>query len=1595
MSDNNTDPKNPTQVKAQGQTIRANPTLPSASQRFASAASVTSSDPLPLESSDDSQEASLSTTPTQSHVHSQPTDSSARLRATMDSELRHQITQHHSPERLRTSQSTQRDPSIEDGSQAGTIGKGQPPRPSLTPMGRAVSARTGMERDLSQSQRSVSYAPSDLETVSGMSASEYSSGGEEGEAFSRNSTRGRPTETAIRQGTSIGRSNLLVSSSATRQQGSVTVSGSHSGSKGGRRTSITFRDGSKARRASVAPRDSDYLDDDDDRYGPLADEDDEVEPHDRGEELVRRRMKARQREKALRRKREKEAEKQRMSSATFDARGGNRESMAQGPGASQSSPGPQPGSGFASGRATSPSPMLERAGRPTNISLPPPQMGIQPSNVVSPLSQGASFPSPSIQRGNMSLAYPSPHGHIRRPSTNQGGSGNRFSNLSLGQQSTVGPRSTPGQQASDFFSEGLAVTSNAGQSVTDTSSSAAESLRGRGDENEDEDRDTIASLHRVEDHLERRGEEGEGEGEGEVDEVDENGESPSGEDISDEDVEYTLKDRQDAINIEHPFGLPIWKPALYKKSRSITRNAETALHLIPSAAAERHLLPGNILWTVFFGSWLSVVCFIGAVFLGLVPNGGKKYARVAWELGSYLFWPFGKYVEVEVSHESGERAAAERFGEHEVCREGESYENAFTPVAARFPHDHAHRIPFNSRPGTVPASRRESENFDTLRPNEARPLLVESESHAEESSSGGSGPEGHQSTPRASEGGLSSSTSHHDEGSSLKGKGKAADYGTFDGEGVTPRSDEERILAESGIYGYVIDKDGRDVNFSQRLCGTIAFGVAFWLFIAPLMGLVCLSCWGMVFTIPMAKLNWVLLKNLASRPLALHFRSAPGLKSEEGQGEEEDGDSKGRAAKLLYPLTPGQVAPRSKSFSKGADTYHRRSKILLCTYRAVGSQYYKYTVGGVNILFVNTLPLVFFTILDFFVIERYVEHHHIKSGFLAFISGQGVIFLLALGSVIPLSYFIGMAVASISAQSSIGMGAVINATFGSIIEIILYAIALTQEKARLVEGSLIGSILAGVLLMPGLSMCSGATRRKEQRFNARSAGVTSTMLIMAIIGILTPTLFYQIYGTFQLTCVGCPSESIPGDTWTCKRCFYEHVPPATDPFFQENVRGLMYTCTVILVLSYGIGLWFSLRTHASQIWQNPQPAHQPHHHPVTTAQHVPTLQPAQRASIYKRLVPASVIQQLLPTHRPSSQAHPSQRDSHISSQGRSHIKSATEGGTGRSASETHGPPPLHLPTSISQEEYERAIALTASAFHTALQQEQHKDQIKAAAGSANQAFPRQGLPPSDHRHVSVHDTGDDDEGHGGHDAPSWSRATSVSVLLGCTVLYAVIAEILVDVVDVVLDGSGIDEKFLGITLFALVPNTTEFMNAMSFAINGNIALSMEIGSAYALQVCLIQIPAMVAFSAYYNAGYDLPGDLAHRSFTLIFPRWDVIAIIFSVFLLTYTYIEARSNYYRGSICILSYLVLVAGFFFAPNTGDTEMPGDSDGSAGGLMSGSRAFMPTGGYFAGLPDPKEQAWQSELTAFGGIHHTLQTPSLSILQWAQAVFTSLWAR
>lgn len=525
-----------------------------------------------------------------------------------------------------------------------------------------------------------------------------------------------------------------------------------------------------------------------------------------------------------------------------------------------------------------------------------------------------------------------------------------------------------------------------------------------------------------------------------VDDVAEEEEGDEQADSSDVE-EITLKERQALINVEHPFGLPIWKPALYKKSRSVTRYADEALHSVPSAQAERHLLPGNIFWAVAFGWWLALTCFAVSAILRVIPNGGDRYSSLIFGLGWYLVWPFGKYVEGDSDeveeHDHDQDDLHKRQMSNDTVR---GVDDAFNTI----------RAPGQS---IIPAHHVQTLSWDpVIVPGEHTSLLQAVE-------------EVHSPPP------------------------PSKSYGATLSEASSSESSIEINKADSAA-----------------VLGKVCFWVFLVCIIAPLMLVVCIVCWGLVVTIPMAKLTWALLKHLFMQPDGLRFCAAPAaVVVAEEAGEAEAAEAGVPHFSVKHPrITIGQIAPSGSS------------KVLLCTYRAVGLKYYKYTVGGVNILFVNLMSVVFFAIFDGMVllpmVERLEEHEQHVPPFLAMLASQSLIFVLSLLSVIPLSYFIGMAVASISAQSSIGMGAVINATFGSIIEIILYAMMLIQGKGHLVEGSIVGSLLAGVLLMPGMSMVSSAFRRKEQKFNAKSAGVTSMMLIMAIIGTLAPTLFYQIYG---------------------------------------------------------------------------------------------------------------------------------------------------------------------------------------------------------------------------------------------------------------------------------------------------------------------------------------------------------------------------------------------------------------------------------------------------------------------------------------------------
>nr|XP_056703118.1 uncharacterized protein LOC130475376 [Euleptes europaea] len=269
--------------------------------------------------------------------------------------------------------------------------------------------------------------------------------------------------------------------------------------------------------------------------------------------------------------------------------------------------------------------------------------------------------------------------------------------------------------------------------------------------------------------------------------------------------------------------------------------------------------------------------------------------------------------------------------------------------------------------------------------------------------------------------------------------------------------------------------------------------------------------------------------------------------------------------------------------------------VILCCYRAFNPYYYKYAVEGINVFAVNLILLVIVTL----VLGYADKHNHYTTSM--------VKFTLALVSIMPLSYYIGMAIASISAQSNFAVGAVVNATFGSITELTFYITALikgVREKNKcydeIVKSALTGTLLGCVLFIPGLCMVIGGTRHQEQRFNSRSAGVSSALLFLSVGGVFAPTLFSKVYG--RLVCGECQNVTqAPVGHYICQDCHFDSM-GNNGTLYYSHVQPLVYTVSILLPVGYLIGLVFTLKTHSHIYDIHISGCHMPsrgnHHQPV-------------------------------------------------------------------------------------------------------------------------------------------------------------------------------------------------------------------------------------------------------------------------------------------------------------------------------------------------------------------------------------------------------------
>src|SRR6185436_7733366 len=125
-------------------------------------------------------------------------------------------------------------------------------------------------------------------------------------------------------------------------------------------------------------------------------------------------------------------------------------------------------------------------------------------------------------------------------------------------------------------------------------------------------------------------------------------------------------------------------------------------------------------------------------------------------------------------------------------------------------------------------------------------------------------------------------------------------------------------------------------------------------------------------------------------------------------------------------------------------------------------------------------------------------------------------------------------------------GALINATFGNLAEMIIAIFAVRAGLLEVVKASLTGSILGNLLFVGGLSMLVGGWRRDSQKFNRLSSEATAGQMVVAVAALLLPALFFHAGG----------GDSHP-----------------------ELMHEVSVGTAVVLLITYAAGLWFTFRTH--------------------------------------------------------------------------------------------------------------------------------------------------------------------------------------------------------------------------------------------------------------------------------------------------------------------------------------------------------------------------------------------------------------------------------
>lgn len=148
---------------------------------------------------------------------------------------------------------------------------------------------------------------------------------------------------------------------------------------------------------------------------------------------------------------------------------------------------------------------------------------------------------------------------------------------------------------------------------------------------------------------------------------------------------------------------------------------------------------------------------------------------------------------------------------------------------------------------------------------------------------------------------------------------------------------------------------------------------------------------------------------------------------------------------------------------------------------------------------------------------------------------------------------------------------------------------------------------------------------------------------------------------------------------------------------------------------------------------------------------------------------------------------------------------------------------------------------------------------------------------------------------------------ALALLLGSTIVVAVLSECMVDSINDVVSGLGVPKAFVAVVLLPIVGNACEHLSAVRMAYYNKVATAIAIAIGSSTQIALFVMPFSVIVARLFDKPLDLA--LSPPSLAVLFMS---VLVVFSIVM------DGKSNWLEGFMLTLSYCLVAVLYWYMPS-----------------------------------------------------------------------------